>query len=50
MPFREVVVEGYWGDRIVEIHICKHCGAEAFDLPNNLDVEWWSDEECGCHR
>ena len=50
MPFRTEIIEGHgWSAQIV-ISICKHCGWEVEDLENNIGVEWWGDEECGCHR
>jgi hypothetical protein len=50
MPFREIIIEGINWTETLLVHICKHCGDEAHDLANNIGVEWWSDEECGCHR
>ena len=50
MPYRMMIVEGVGWVSEVKIHICKHCGAEAEDLENNICVEWWGEEECGCHR
>ena len=29
---------------------CKHCGVQVYDLENATWVEWWADNECGCHR
>jgi len=38
-----------WGYTTV-LHECKHCGIKVRDLADRIDVEWWGDEECGCHR
>jgi len=38
-----------WGYTTV-LHECKHCGWKIRDLADRIDVEWWGDEECGCHR
>jgi len=40
---RQIVIKHIW-------NVCKHCGAMVYDLENNIGVEWWNDEECGCHR
>ena len=37
------VIEHIW-------NVCKHCGTKVYDLENAIWVEWWDDEECGCHR
>ena len=31
-------------------HICDDCGWAVLDLENRVDIEWWSDDQCGCFR
>ena len=34
----------------IQVHPCDDCGWKVEDLENRIDVEWWSDDRCGCFR
>jgi len=47
----ELIVEWFHGMKITEVlHTCDDCGWKVRDLENRIDVEWWSDDRCGCFR
>jgi len=31
-----------------EVSECKNCGLRVTDLENRIDLEWWSENDCGC--
>jgi len=31
-------------------HECKHCRSVVWNLEDRIDIEWWSDDDCGCER
>jgi len=34
----------------IKVHECDDCGWRVEDLEDRIDIEWWSDNRCGCHR
>lgn len=47
----EYIIDTTWGyESKIQVCICDKCGWRVEDLENRIDLEWYSEHDCGCEE